>query len=79
MVKRTKSKTKSREVHRKEGEVEMHQVKLSWKEDKAPTSGVCLFCLRNAKAVALREYAEASREKSEVTKSALVKDVLYAC
>ena len=77
MVKRTKSKTKSGEVHRKEGG-ETHQVKPSWKEYRVPTSGVCLFCLRNAKAMALCEYVKASQEKYEVTESALVKDILYA-
>ena len=56
----------------------MHQVKPSRKEYRVPTRGVCLFCLRNAQEVALREYAEASQEKSEVTESALVKDILYA-
>lgn len=57
------------------------QVHKTLDQERAPAGGVLILSKdpENAKAVALREYAEVSQEESEVTESALVKDVLYAC
>lgn len=69
--------------HVESGRVRNGQIHVlkTLEQDRAPAGGMLILSKDpvNAKAAALVDYGEASREDSEVTESALVKDVLYAC